>query len=114
MLILGRKATGLDFALYTVIPAAGKRRLTAANSACAGGASEAWFRLAVHRTPCCCPAALRSLRFHIHLSGRIGGQATRLVMMKADATLGEIGAMCRKIEEMAYRAHPIAGSTRTA
>jgi 3-deoxy-7-phosphoheptulonate synthase len=37
-----------------------------------------------------------------------------LVMMKAHATAGEIEAVCRKIEDMGYRAHPIPGSTRTA
>ena len=37
-----------------------------------------------------------------------------LVMMKAHATPGEIREVCRKIEEMGYRAHPIAGIVRTA
>jgi 3-deoxy-7-phosphoheptulonate synthase len=37
-----------------------------------------------------------------------------LVMMKAHATPGEIQEVCRKIEEMGYRAHPIAGIMRTA
>ena len=37
-----------------------------------------------------------------------------LVMMKAHATSGEIQEVCRKIEEMGYRAHPIAGIMRTA
>jgi 3-deoxy-7-phosphoheptulonate synthase len=37
-----------------------------------------------------------------------------LVMMKAHATSGEIQEVCRKIEEMGYRAHPIAGIVRTA
>jgi len=37
-----------------------------------------------------------------------------LVMMKASATQEEIGAVCRKIEEMGYRAHPIPGAQRTA
>ena len=37
-----------------------------------------------------------------------------LVMMKAHATAAEIDAVCRKIEEMGYRAHAIPGSTRTA
>jgi 3-deoxy-7-phosphoheptulonate synthase len=37
-----------------------------------------------------------------------------LVMMKAQATPDQIAAVCRKIEEMGYRAHPIPGITRTA
>ncbi len=37
-----------------------------------------------------------------------------LVMMKAQATAEQIEAVCHKIEEMGYRAHPIPGSTRTA
>jgi 3-deoxy-7-phosphoheptulonate synthase len=37
-----------------------------------------------------------------------------LVMMKAHATIEEIQAVCRKIEEMGYKAHPIPGSMRTA
>jgi 3-deoxy-7-phosphoheptulonate synthase len=37
-----------------------------------------------------------------------------LVMMHAQATPEEIGAVCRKIEEMGYRAHPIPGAVRTA
>ncbi len=37
-----------------------------------------------------------------------------LVMMKAQATTDQIEAVCRKIEERGYRAHPIPGSTRTA
>ncbi len=37
-----------------------------------------------------------------------------LVLMKAQATPDQIAAVCRKIEEMGYRAHPIPGSTRTA
>src|SRR3972149_7317665 len=37
-----------------------------------------------------------------------------LVMMQAHATQEEIGAVCRKIEEMGYRAHPIPGAQRTA
>ncbi len=37
-----------------------------------------------------------------------------LVMMKAQATAEQIEAVCRKIEGMGYRAHPIPGSTRTA
>ena len=37
-----------------------------------------------------------------------------LVMMKSHATSAEIEAVCRKIEAMGYRAHPIPGSTRTA
>ncbi len=37
-----------------------------------------------------------------------------LVMMKVHATAREIDEVCRKIEEMGYRAHPIPGSTRTA
>lgn len=37
-----------------------------------------------------------------------------LVMMKANATAEDVRAVCRKIEEMGYRAHPIPGSMRTA
>ncbi len=37
-----------------------------------------------------------------------------LVMMQAHAAPEEIRAVCRKIEELGYRAHPIPGSTRTA
>ncbi|MBI4467229.1 MAG: 3-deoxy-7-phosphoheptulonate synthase [Acidobacteria bacterium] len=37
-----------------------------------------------------------------------------LVMMQAHATEEEIRAVCRKIEELGYRAHPIPGETRTA
>jgi 3-deoxy-7-phosphoheptulonate synthase len=37
-----------------------------------------------------------------------------LVLMKAYATIPEIEGVCRKIETMGYRAHPIPGSTRTA
>ncbi len=37
-----------------------------------------------------------------------------LIMMKAHATAREIDDVCRKIEEMGYRAHPIPGSMRTA
>jgi len=37
-----------------------------------------------------------------------------LVMMQAHATQEEIRAVCRKIEELGYRAHPIPGATRTA
>ena len=37
-----------------------------------------------------------------------------LVMMQAHATEEEIRAVCRKIEELGYRAHPIPGATRTA
>jgi 3-deoxy-7-phosphoheptulonate synthase len=37
-----------------------------------------------------------------------------LVMMKLHATSAEIEVVCRKIEAMGYRAHPIPGSTRTA
>ena len=37
-----------------------------------------------------------------------------LVMMKANATAEDVCAVCRKIEEMGYRAHPIPGSMRTA
>jgi 3-deoxy-7-phosphoheptulonate synthase len=35
-------------------------------------------------------------------------------MMKSHATSEEIEAVCRKIESMGYKAHPIPGSTRTA
>ncbi len=37
-----------------------------------------------------------------------------LVIMKSNATDEEIEAVCRKIESLGYRAHPIPGSTRTA
>jgi 3-deoxy-7-phosphoheptulonate synthase len=37
-----------------------------------------------------------------------------LVMMKAHATTEEIDAVCRKIESLGYKAHPIPGITRTA
>lgn len=37
-----------------------------------------------------------------------------LVMMHAQATAEQVAAVCRKIEEMGYRAHPIPGSMRTA
>jgi 3-deoxy-7-phosphoheptulonate synthase len=37
-----------------------------------------------------------------------------LVMMQAHASPEEISAVCRKIEEMGYKAHPIPGSMRTA
>lgn len=37
-----------------------------------------------------------------------------LVMMKAHATPEEIRDVCRKIESMGYKAHPIPGSTRVA
>ena len=37
-----------------------------------------------------------------------------LVMMKSNATREEIDAVCRKIESMGFKPHPIPGSTRTA
>lgn len=37
-----------------------------------------------------------------------------LVMMSAQATAEEVSAVCRKIEEQGYRAHPIPGAMRTA
>ncbi len=37
-----------------------------------------------------------------------------LVMMKSQATSEDIANVCRKIESMGYRAHPIPGVTRTA
>src|SRR3972149_310833 len=37
-----------------------------------------------------------------------------LMMMQAHATQEEIRAVCRKIEELGYRAHSIPGATRTA
>ncbi len=37
-----------------------------------------------------------------------------LVMMKAHATAEEVRAVCRKIEEMGYKAHAIPGAMRTA
>jgi 3-deoxy-7-phosphoheptulonate synthase len=37
-----------------------------------------------------------------------------LVIMKSHATSEEIDAVCRKIESMGFKAHPIPGSTRTA
>ena len=37
-----------------------------------------------------------------------------LVVMKAQATEGEVRAVCRKIESLGYRAHSIPGAQRTA
>lgn len=37
-----------------------------------------------------------------------------LIIMKSHATSEEIDAVCRKIEAMGYKPHPIPGSTRTA
>ena len=37
-----------------------------------------------------------------------------LVVMKAQATEEQIGAVCQKIEELGYRAHPMPGAQRTA
>jgi hypothetical protein len=37
-----------------------------------------------------------------------------LVMMEAHATREQVEAVCRRIEEMGYRAHPIPGAMRTA
>lgn len=37
-----------------------------------------------------------------------------LIMMQANATQEEVGAVCRKVEEVGYRAHPIPGAVRTA
>jgi 3-deoxy-7-phosphoheptulonate synthase len=37
-----------------------------------------------------------------------------LVMMKANAAADEVEAVCRRIEEMGFRAHPIPGTMRTA
>src|SRR5450432_4665132 len=37
-----------------------------------------------------------------------------LVVMKAQATEEQIGAACRKIEELGYRAHSMPGAQRTA
>lgn len=37
-----------------------------------------------------------------------------LVMMKSHATREDVDAVCRKIESLGYKAHPIPGSTRTA
>jgi 3-deoxy-7-phosphoheptulonate synthase len=37
-----------------------------------------------------------------------------LVIMKSNATPEEVQAVCRKIEAMGFKAHPIPGSTRTA
>ena len=37
-----------------------------------------------------------------------------LVIMKSHATDEEVTAVCRKIEAMGYKAHPIPGITRTA
>jgi 3-deoxy-7-phosphoheptulonate synthase len=37
-----------------------------------------------------------------------------LVLMKSQATPEQIDAVCRKIEAMGFKAHPIPGSTRTA
>jgi 3-deoxy-7-phosphoheptulonate synthase len=43
-----------------------------------------------------------------------GEEAVMLVMMKAHATAAEVDEVCRKIEEMGFRAHPIPGALRTA
>ncbi len=37
-----------------------------------------------------------------------------LVIMQAHATQEQVGAVCRKIEELGFRAHPMPGPTRTA
>jgi 3-deoxy-7-phosphoheptulonate synthase len=37
-----------------------------------------------------------------------------LIMMKSNATAADIDAVCRKIEALGYKAHPIPGSMRTA
>ena len=37
-----------------------------------------------------------------------------LVIMKSHATSEEIDAVCRKIESMGFKPHPIPGETRTA
>ena len=37
-----------------------------------------------------------------------------LVIMQAHATEEQVGAVCRKIEELGFRAHPMPGPTRTA
>jgi 3-deoxy-7-phosphoheptulonate synthase len=37
-----------------------------------------------------------------------------LIVMKADATEGQVGAVVRVIEELGYRAHPMPGASRTA
>jgi 3-deoxy-7-phosphoheptulonate synthase len=37
-----------------------------------------------------------------------------LVMMSAHVSAKEVRAVCRKIEEMGYKPHPIPGATRTA
>jgi len=44
----------------------------------------------------------------------ISGDASMLVLMKSHATSEEIDAVCRKIELLGYKAHPIPGSLRTA
>ncbi len=37
-----------------------------------------------------------------------------LIVMQAHATEAEVRAVCERIEQMGYRAHPISGATRTA
>src|SRR5213595_2485100 len=37
-----------------------------------------------------------------------------LIVMKADATAGQVQAVVRVIEELGYRAHPMPGASRTA
>ena len=37
-----------------------------------------------------------------------------LVLMKPQATEEDVARVCRKIESMGYRAHPMPGATRTA
>ena len=37
-----------------------------------------------------------------------------LIVMKADATEGQVQAVVRVIEELGYRAHPMPGASRTA
>ena len=37
-----------------------------------------------------------------------------LIVMKADATDGQVQAVVRVIEDLGYRAHPMPGASRTA
>ena len=37
-----------------------------------------------------------------------------LIVMKADATEGQVEAVVRVIEELGFRAHPMPGASRTA
>jgi 3-deoxy-7-phosphoheptulonate synthase len=56
-----------------------------------------------------------SQTFHpIVLEWGVLGESAMLVIMKSHATQEEVEAVCRKIESLGYKPHPIPGSTRTA